>query len=307
MGVALLGMGDDAELKTLAERLGKRVDVHIWDLQDWPGETPLSICQRSGKTEVTIDNRVAVDSLDAVFVDKVGFSVLHDRFQDSLEERPYSLCNQLREYRGTMLSTLQILEDRGVRVVNSTYSRGSRMRKPGQLATLAAAGLPVPESLTTNDPDAVKRFQSEVDEVVYKPVAGRGYARLLDADESNDVKFERLANSPVLFQQRIDGDDLRVYVVDGEVVAAGRIVNEAETIDLRLENHTVESVTLRPEIERVAVKTAEELGLSFTGIDIIADDDEFTILEANSAPMFVNFDEMAGTDVAGALADLLAS
>lgn len=306
MSIALLGVADDPEIEALAGRLRERVDVRVWDVEGWPGETPLSIRQRRDGTDLTVGDGVDVDDLDAVFVDRLGAEVRDGRFAEPLAERPYSLLNQLREYRGVLLSTLQVLEERGVRVVNPTATRELHLRKPWQLATLADAGLPVPETLTTNDPDAVRTFVDEVDDVIYKPVTGGGYARPLD-EQALDDRLDRLANAPVQFQERLSGDSFRLYVVDGELVAAGRLVTDGDVLDYRSESHDVEQETVRPEIERATVEAAEALDLTFAGIDVVADDDEFAFLEANPAPMFVTFDDEAGTDVAGALADSLSS
>jgi glutathione synthase/RimK-type ligase-like ATP-grasp enzyme len=175
--------------------------------------------------------------------------------------------------------------------------------KPLQLAEFADADLPIPATCSTNDPDAVRAFLDRVGDAVYKPVSGGGHARAIDADSLDDDRLQRLSNSPVQFQERLDGDNLRLYVVDGDVVAAGRIVSDE--LDYRMGEHEVERVDPRAEIVETAVDAADVLDLPFAGVDIIDEGDRFALLEVNPSPMFATFDELAGTDVAGPLADLL--
>jgi len=119
--------------------------------------------------------------------------------------------------------------------------------KPFQHRRFAAAGLPVPESLATSDPAALETFVETVEDVVYKPVAGGGYAtELTEADLSPD-RLEKLSNSPVLFQERVDGENYRLYVLDGEVIA--NICIDSEQLDYRTGEHTIET---RDVDERIA-------------------------------------------------------
>lgn len=58
----------------------------------------------------------------------------------------------------------------------------------------------------------------------------------------------------------------------------------------------------------ICVRAAAVLGLRFTGMDVKLDSrGEPRILELNPSPMFLGFDQRAGTDVLGALCAALAS
>ena len=303
MVVALLGTEDDPQIRSVGDALDARgTEWELWDSGDWPGESPVSLSVASG-TETVVGEAVDAERLTAVYLRRIGLDPRGPEFEGELEERPYSLVNQLREYRGLVTSVLSHLEDRGVPVVNPASTQSVHGLKPYQLAAFDDAGLPVPETLATNDPDAAATFVERVGEAVYKPVGGGGHARSITPAELDPGRLDRLANAPVQFQERLDGENYRLFVVDGDVVETGRI--RSDELDYRLGEHEVETATLPSTVERAAVRAADVLDLPFSGVDVIARDDEFAVLEANPSPMFAAFDRRAGTDVAGHLAAFL--
>lgn len=305
MTVALLGGTEDAQVRAVGRALDDRaVDWTVWDAEQWPGSTPLSHSV-GAEPRVSLDGPVDLESIRAVYFRRVGFDPRGPEFDGDLEERPYSLINQLREYRGLVMSVLNDVARRGVPVVNPPEAMSVHGLKPYQCATFDDAGLPVPETLTTNDPARVESFVERVGEAIYKPVAGGGHARAVTPSTLSAERLERLENAPVQFQERLSGTNYRLFVVDGEVVATGRI--ESDELDYRLGEHEVEAATVPDRVEHAAVRAAETLGLPFSGVDVVFDGDEFGLLEANPSPMFAAFDERAGTGVADRLAEYLAT
>ncbi len=304
MVVALLGAIDDPQVQSVGEALDDRdAEWEVWASDDWPGESPVSLSV-GPDTEPVVGEAVDPDRLTSVYLRRIGLDPRGPEFEGELADRPYSLVNQVREYRGLVTSVLAHLEERGVPVVNPAATQSVHGLKPYQLAAFADADLPVPETLATNDPDAAAAFVERVGDAVYKPVGGGGHARSITPADLDSERLERLANAPVQFQERVPGGNYRLFVVGGDVVATGRI--RSEELDYRLGEHDVEAATLPPAVERAAVRAADVLDLRFAGVDVIATDDgEFAILEANPSPMFAAFDERAGTDVAGHLAAFL--
>ncbi|WP_049921661.1 ATP-grasp domain-containing protein [Halopiger djelfimassiliensis] len=310
MGVLLLGPGSDPQLTAVENELEQRsVETTVWDADEWPDDGSLTVRQDGATTRLAVgDTAVDPSSIHTVYLRNFALNPRLPDYRDRLEERPFALINQLREYQAVVESMLAHLADRGVRLVNPLDTLDIHRQKPWQLSVLGGAGIPIPNTLTTTDPDAVRAFADRVDEVVYKPVGGGGYASLLTDDDLTDDRLELLSNSPVQFQERIEGEDIRLFVVGGEVVAAARIVSDE--LDYRTEDHDVERIdpaSLETDLERAAVETAAALDLSFAGVDIVAGADRFCVLEANPSPMFAAFDDLAGTDVAGALAEFLAT
>ncbi|UPM45103.1 ATP-grasp domain-containing protein [Halocatena salina] len=303
MTVALIGPSEDRELRAVATELDARgTEWAVWDTDHWPGEVPLSFDVASG-IRTTVSEPIQPDSLSAVYVRRIGFDLRNSDFADELDTRPYSLVNQLTEYRGLLGSVLRYLDDRGIPIVNAPQTMAVHRLKPYQLARFADAGLPVPKTLTTNDPTAAMEFVEEVDEVIYKPVAGGGHARIVTAEDLEPDRLERLSNAPVQFQRRLDGTNYRLFVVDGDIVATAHILSD--NLDYRMGPHEVETIDPPAPVAAAASRAADCLGLAFAGVDIIVTEDSFRILEANPSPMFATFDERAGTNVAGHLAEFL--
>lgn len=305
MTVALLGAADDPQVRAVRDAVTDRgTEAVVWDSDRWPGEAPLEFAVTEDGVRATVEDAVPVDDLTAVYFRRLGFDPRGPEFDGDLEERPYSLVNQLREYRGLLMSVLRYLDRSGVDVVNPPEAMSIHGLKPLQTAVLEDADVPVPSTLATNDPERVAAFHDRHDEVVYKPVGGGGHARRLTSDDLAADRLDRLANAPVQFQERLPGTDHRLFVVDGSVVATGRI--ETDEIDYRLADHDVTATTVDERIEDAAVRAAEALGLRFAGVDaIVGEDGSYGVLEANPSPMFATFDRRAGTDVADHLAAAL--
>jgi glutathione synthase/RimK-type ligase-like ATP-grasp enzyme len=307
MSVILIGAQDDPQIEDLRSALHERdVPVRVVDVHGWPGDAKLTLDLDNDSHRVIYDGEVVGDNLDAIYIRNLGLDARSSRFKDQLAEDPFALLNRLEEYRGLVMSALEVLESReGVAVVNPTSTLSIQYNKPTQFKTFTDHDVPVPETVTTNDPQAVRTFVDEHGAAVFKPVSGGGYARLLNANELEEESLELLAESPVQFQQYVNGDSLRLYVLGGEVVAAGRILTEE--IDYRTSEHDVEVIEPRDELANAAIKSTWALGLTFGAVEIIDTGEEFVVLEANPTPMFSVFDDLAGTDVAGELAEFLAS
>lgn len=296
--VVLCGSLDDAHV--LAIRDGLRAagrEPFVLDAQRFPGALPVNLGERAGDIEIdgTVLGRPAAVYLRSLYPSPAGYGV--DAERDMLADWRRTLVKF--QERTTLLSAvLYRWEAAGVPFYNP-LSVQRNITKPFQLALLATAGLPVPRTLWSNDPDAVRRFAAG-GPVIYKPVAGGASTRrLLDSDLS-DERLARLAAAPVTFQELLTGDDVRVYVIDGRVVATMRILTKA--LDFRQNEDGIEPVVLPREVREQCIEAARILGLRFTGMDLKAGaDGRLRILELNPSAMFLGFDRMAGTDVGDCL------
>mgnify|MGYP002412874617 FL=1 len=89
----------------------------------------------------------------------------------------------------------------------------------------------MPRTLISNDPARIRAFREELGEVVFKPVMGGAMTALLN-DEALS-RIESVAASPVIFQERIIGEDLRVMLVGDELVSAVAIETGHACLDFR--------------------------------------------------------------------------
>jgi len=118
-------------------------------------------------------------------------------------------------------------------------------------------------------------------------------------------------NQNVLIQRFIAesrGRDIRALVVGDRVVAAMRRVASGD--EFRSNVHrggTVEPVELPPEYERVAVRSAQIMGLRVAGVDMLEGADGPLVMEVNSSPGLEGIETATKLDVAGAIIDYISN
>ena len=118
-------------------------------------------------------------------------------------------------------------------------------------------------------------------------------------------------NQNVLIQRFVAesrGRDIRALVVGDRVVAAMRRVANGD--EFRSNVHrggSVEPVELSPEYERVAVRSAQIMGLKVAGVDMLEGNDGPLVMEVNSSPGLQGIEAATGLDVAGAIVDYISN
>jgi glutathione synthase/RimK-type ligase-like ATP-grasp enzyme len=298
---------------------GAAVDEHVAGLADavrLRGEEPIVLdsltfpaapCIALGETldDIRLDDaplaRPGAVYLRGLYLSPLSYLV--DAERDMADSWRTTLI-VFKEKAEFLLSLIRRWEDLGVPVYNP-LTASELTRKPHQLARLAAAGVPLPATLWTNDPRAAARF-ARGRRVAYKPVSGGAATRELRPQDLVPERLARLAHAPVTFQELLPGKDLRVFVLDGRVVAALRIEIEGDALDYRQNERAIESFRPDAALETIALDATRALGLRFAGIDLKgAADGSWRVLEVNASPMFIGFDQRAGTDVRGALAEAL--
>ena len=300
--IAIVGSLQDETALAIYERLRARGhEPFVLDATTFPEALTVSLGARLD--EVFIDGE-RVPTPAAVYVRSLyqspaGFGT---DAEEAMREDWRRTMAAYRE-RSTLLSAILLRwETAGAAMYNPT-SVSWRIVKPYQIALLQSAGLPVPDSLWSNEPDAVTRFCGE-GETIYKPVAGGAATRRVSPEVLTPERLSRLEAAPVCFQELLPGDDVRVYVIDDEIVCALRITTDA--IDFRQNEQSIEPVELSAEVQGQCIRAAQVLGLRYTGMDIKPDrDGQYKILELNPSAMFLGFESRAGVDIGGALCDAL--
>jgi hypothetical protein len=106
---------------------------------------------------------------------------------------------------------------------------------------------------------------------------------------------------PVLFQKFVEGNNIRVHVVNDKIFAQ-KITSDG--VDYRYDkNVNYTSIMLPKDIESDCLTIARTSGLIFTGIDLIQDKQgHYYFLEANPAPGYSFFEkQMSSRDISEAL------
>lgn len=108
------------------------------------------------------------------------------------------------------------------------------------------------------------------------------------------------------FVKESKGRDIRALVVGDRVVAAMR--RTAQGDEFRSNVHrggSVEKVTLNPDYELAAVRSAQIMGLRVAGVDMLEGADGPLVMEVNSSPGLEGIEAATKLDVAGAIIDYI--
>lgn len=190
--------------------------------------------------------------------------------------------------------------------VNPPRAAEADSYKPLQLSLAVKAGFRAPETLVSNDPDAIADFYRRHNgEVVYKCFRGNAW-RLEDGSERiyamnrtvplepEDLeRREALAAAPGIFQRRIEkAFELRVTAM-GRTLIAARIdsqTHEATREDWRSGQHllAIEPFDLPEAVAETCRRYMRAAGLNFGCVDfIVTPEDEYVFLEVNQADQFL--------------------
>lgn len=196
-----------------------------------------------------------------------------------------------RERQSLLYGVLHSLALDASTFINPVEAIAAHGLKLQQLDRLRRAGLPVPASLASSSPEAVRDFASRHRSVIYKPLAGGAMVRRLQAEDLEAERLERLGNCPVLFQAEIPGEEFRAYVLDGEPVAAFQIPTEG-VVDARANIPQARPAELPPDAWGLCLKAARTLGMIFTAVDLRrTPDGAYILFECNPTPAISFFDD----------------
>ena len=194
------------------------------------------------------------------------------------------------------------------RICNRNGACASNQSKPFQAQAIQRAGLLTPETLVTNDPDAVLLFLEAHGRVVYKSISSvRSIVQELRPDQR--ATLHRVRALPTQFQAFVPGTNVRVHVVGSEVFAT-EICSEA--VDYRYAERdgrdvTMRAVTLPDDVEEKCVRLSRLLDLPLCGIDLKrTPEGVYYCFEVNPSPAYSYYQERTGQPVAQALVRYLA-
>jgi glutathione synthase/RimK-type ligase-like ATP-grasp enzyme len=296
--VLLVGSRDDAHVSEVARRVQQEgVEAIVVDTLTFPQETRLALTDELGG--ITLDGR-RLERPGAIYLRSYHSHPLTFGVdaREAMDDDWHTTLVAFREKTTLLRGLVGRWEAMGVPLYNP-LAADWRTPKPVQLTLLAHAGLPVPETLWTNDPEAVRRFAAGR-RVAYKPVEGGAATQELGPEDLTDARLAALEAAPVTFQELMPGEDVRVYVLDGQIIASLRILSRA--LDFRQNEEHIESIELPPEVARQCLRATEVVGLRWTGMDLKRDArGTLRFLELNASPMFLGFDARAGTDILGHL------
>lgn len=204
------------------------------------------------------------------------------------------------------MDALVRLEAAGKVVLNPPKAVECAVDKYLTTARLAAAGLPVPETVVCETASAAMEvFERLGRDVVVKPIfgsEGRGIVRVSDPDLALRTFRTIERTQSVLYLQRfIDhpGCDLRVMVLDGKILGGmRRCCPDDFRVNVSRSGHA-ERVPLTPEQEDWSLRAAAAVGAPLAGIDLLYDrHGQGYVIEVNGVPGWQAFRRTTGVNVA---------
>jgi hypothetical protein len=215
------------------------------------------------------------------------------------EEQAFLAGNDARSLFESLLIRLP------ARWVNGWRAFQLHQTKPVQLALVAALGVPVPDTLLSNDPERVRAFAARHPRCIFKPVQGGAHARHVTPAHLTDENLRNLAHAPVTLQEEVPGTNVRVFVAGPRVLACevrSEALDYRDTPDPEIVPHD-----LPGEVAGQCLEVARALDLVWTGIDLRrTPGGRYVFLEANPSPMFLGFEHRCGLPLTENLAALLA-
>ncbi|HEX9262675.1 MAG TPA: RimK family alpha-L-glutamate ligase [Candidatus Bathyarchaeia archaeon] len=234
-----------------------------------------------------------LEELDALVIRPIG--------RGSLEELVFRM------------DMLYKLERLGFYMVNPPEAIEHCVDKYDILAILEDAGVPVPRTIATeNVAEALKAFSELGGDVVVKPIfgsRGMGATRIVDADIADTVFKAITFHHGVIYLQEFvphGHSDIRVFVVDGRVIAAMRRVAEGWKTNYSRGARPA-PVTLSKEFEEIAVKAARAVGCKVAGVDILEGPDGPKIVDVNSQPGWKGLQAVTKVNIANEIVSFMLS
>jgi glutathione synthase/RimK-type ligase-like ATP-grasp enzyme len=195
------------------------------------------------------------------------------------------------------------------RVVNPPHTHDLHALKPWEMMVYDREDVPSPWTLATSDPAGLLELGQEpvADWIQKGMVGGYGYTEAFEVPGSAAAAVAVLEDGPCMIQERIQGDNVRAYVLGDKVIGSATIASIEDGTDSRRGDIRVQRIVLPETVVRIAVRAAQRWGLQFAAVDFMVEarSGRYVVLECNSAPFFLSFEQQTGWDVSSRLADHL--
>ena len=215
---------------------------------------------------------------------------------------------------GRALYSLRILNDQGIKTVNTALVADNCGNKLQTTSALTAAGVPQPRCLVAYTPESALQAIEELGyPVVLKPAVG-SWGRLLSKINDREAAEAILEHKEVLgsyhhsifyIQEYVHKPlrDIRAFVVGGETIAAIYRASE-HWITNTARGGKASNCPITPELNDICVRAANAVGGGVVAIDVFEDPDRGLLInEVNYTMEFRNSIAPTGVDIPGKVAD----
>jgi ribosomal protein S6--L-glutamate ligase len=196
---------------------------------------------------------------------------------------------------------------RGVPLLNSAQAIAHSRNKMRMLQLLAAAGIDIPSTVMARQASELRQMVNLVGglPVMLKLIQGqdRHGVMICESLQSLEAALEAMLGlgHNLIIQQyvRKSGQDLRVLVVGNEAVAAVRRRPKVGRLSRTLlRGARLERIELSEELRRVAIKSAQLIGLEVAAVDLLDLHGSAKVFEVNSSPALLHMETATGLDLA---------
>lgn len=302
--VGVIGSSDDVHAGHVIEAIRARgAEALLVETDQFPESRRLTYVDGA----VHYEGR-CLDELKVFYVKKIHHALPATDIEE-LRRRNFPTWEEqyvaARERQSFLTAVLRSMQVPGRLFVNRLESFDVHFLKLHQTSILARAGVPVPPTLATNDPAALRAFAARHTSVIYKPLGGGAMVRRLTVEDLEDARAELLGNCPALFQAEVLGEEFRAYVLDGEPVAAFHLPTEG-VVDARESIDRVTPAEIPDDAWTMCIHAAKVLGLHFAAADFRRTaEGGWCVFELNPTPAISFFDDPKGGKVIARLADHL--
>jgi len=215
---------------------------------------------------------------------------------------------------GRALYSLRILNDRGVRTVNTAHVADVCGNKLQTTSALTAAGVPQPRSMVAFTPESALAAIEELGyPVVLKPAVG-SWGRLLSKINDRDAAEAILEHKETLgsyhhaifyIQEyvRKPQRDIRAFVVGNETICA-IYRDSGHWITNTARGGKSSNCPVTPELNEICVAAARAVGGGVVAIDVFEDPDRGLLInEVNYTMEFRNSIAPTGVNIPGRMVD----
>jgi len=230
-------------------------------------------------TDIPSDNstRMVMDELDRMGESyQVAYLEALDPFSCRMEGETIWACG-IRQ-NGHNFETLSALALHN-RVINPPEGIVTCASKVKTSALLMRDGVATPETFFTESRHLAGEFIRNHGKAVSKPVYGfDGVGIILVESE------KQLGDPPYYLQEYIPNDrDFRVFVINGKAVGAIMRVSDSLTHNIH-QGGCGSAFPIDSEINDIAARAAESVGVDYGGVDLLLHDGSYTVLEVNGTP-----------------------
>ncbi|MCS7165579.1 MAG: ATP-grasp domain-containing protein [Candidatus Calescibacterium sp.] len=285
----------------------------------------------------TFFNKAKSMGINTIFIDTKRLSIDYDIFTDmnsikflSSDAKRYSYFvravnlvplnpfafsntqkfNEYRNYYSLMFSFLEILRSWNTKVVNPPSTFWCHYFKPYVYVLAKSYGMDIPQTFVTPSFREIykiyKNYKNSNKKIIFKPIAGGKTVKILD--DSNIENF-KICGDVYIFQELIHGQNFRVFTLGNEYLCSLALeYDTSKAIDYRdldPKEVKVKIIEVPDDIKKKSVKLANGIGLYFSGIDFIFNQQGYYFLDINPAPMFVGFEYHSGFPIIEKIIDYL--